>query len=586
MKNDTMNTRSGIIFISSGDILLVRSKGLLPFGNVLYQTMKRSCSIFRHRKTIEFVPTHVALALDTNIVIHSDLKGFVEPGERNFTYRNLTDLFKAVCRGEFFKHLRNTIGTGSTSAARSFFGHGVHTMPLDEFIKKYPKNNIMLIRHPDLTEPSESGNSLTVRLNAQYYLGQLYNPLINWSSGKGISAFCSQFIYNVFARSRFAIPGRRSEKVLPVDFMLWATESNWLKISGDQVFEAANRYNQFKEESGLVSDLPYDYQVQMHRAVVSHLIEGQNVEQVINEFQKHIVSLQETSVDLQYVPRRLMQSDMDPIPHSVEGALSSADEMYVHLTGDRQFLDKPIHDRNVTFGRFDNVLADFEGKPLSWLLKESTSSTAGNTEVSPSVMISAHFLDTTESIMEDFDNAIDEALLYLKTRQSGIAGQPLWGGDAESDVHNPVEVLAYVSRFFDRTDTLEKIEEQKGLLLERHKQTLKDTTLMLKEYRPVLNEVSQGEQGKDVDQIDAIGQRLQQQLRACLCYAIAADFATYCHVLKVSDQGMSFDNSLKKMLEIGSDEINRIASDSVIPSLRNATMRSRKKIREILSRYI
>lgn len=192
-----------------GDILLLRNPSPPGWFNRTYQRAKRY-GVWSKVRGNGFIPTHAALLIGNNDVVHSD-KRAQATGERGATF------------------------PGQRTLRRRFLGHGVDYIALDQLLAGKDAADILLVRHPDLQADTDQTRRLLRR--AFYYLDMPFNILIDFRSGNDQSTFCSQYIYRVFNDCKLKLPPKNHNQVLPIDFLIWAQREQWKTMNGRWVLD-------------------------------------------------------------------------------------------------------------------------------------------------------------------------------------------------------------------------------------------------------------------------------------------------------------------------------------------------------------
>lgn len=113
---------------------------------------------------------------------------------------------------------------------------GVHFDSLLDLIVSRTSEHVLGIRHPALEADERIWLKMTAR--SSYYLEQAYNYLIGrQKSGYDRSSFCSELIYKIFCDIGVPMPRSVAQKVLPIDFLIWAEKHGWTILEGNQILD-------------------------------------------------------------------------------------------------------------------------------------------------------------------------------------------------------------------------------------------------------------------------------------------------------------------------------------------------------------
>ena len=367
---------------------------------------------------IEFTPTHAALVLGTDQIVHST-KHAKSAGKRpEIGLRDLLQLILAFKRGGHEELKWHPKYLDLDPCCAKDFGHGVDVDTFSNFFTGLKPQDILLLRHPRFQGKFNSGLMASLSRESLYHLDKPYNIFIEFLTEVDAAAFCSQLVCQVLAGSGIEVPAKVPERVLPIDLLIWAHQDNWQIISGEELSSWLAERN--APQAGVSEPEIASQMVDLHRAVVERVrnsrIAVRDIQQVGQGMRDFIAVAESTP----FSPREWMQAGVPPMPATVGGLLAAADEISGLSDDSGATLDQrsPAGDTPV----------DEPTERPSWSLPQgSAKQNAKPDEHNKSA--AKRELNRASTILSEFDVAAADASVVLFLLPFGLPlGLPDWPG--------------------------------------------------------------------------------------------------------------------------------------------------------------
>lgn len=435
--------QDGYFFLKTGDILLTRN----PAGkfNPAYQKAVRRSSITPDIRSLNFIPTHAALVMGWDYVIHSELESEVE---RRVDYGSIIDLVKKSRMVGIRQALQDAPDDRAAESIRAIAGAGVDFDHLGALLKGKKADDIWLIRHPELNLSTDLMDKLYNR--ALFHLDKPYNLFIEFFDGAGMSAFCSQLVYEILKEVGLSLPERPANRVLPLDFLIWARQFEWQLVPGSTVLASFERDC---AEDGPNSCFPAS--AELHRYTVRCTKEAHATNAVIEEFNRKVAESVVAVDGVTVAPIDFVRLGLPPTGHSVKGVLMAADYVY-------RALMKAAYPPGCADPQPEAPMVVGIGSPslLHWALREPDASPSDD---DPSLTLACHFLARTDAMLRDFTEALDAAMALLEEYLAVPRGQ------TPEDVllSDPFKVLLFTGDYFEWEANKENFDAESEAIQQR-----------------------------------------------------------------------------------------------------------------------
>lgn len=221
-------TSLGNPFACPGDIIFIKSKGILSKINIIYQKLRRPKSF---RKHVQF--THIGIVTNFGIVAHSI------PGKGS--------LLKSALSQQ--KKIQRKFKSGIT----------IDTIKSSGFIDN--SEEILVLRNKLIF--NDTKKQLKIKNAAMYYFGSKYNFLIDMKdiirdklTGRQYQ-HCSEFVANVLKDAEIEVPYLKASKVLPIDNFidLDFSKNNWMDITDQYKSDSFDHPSDTMAEAMLKTEL-------------------------------------------------------------------------------------------------------------------------------------------------------------------------------------------------------------------------------------------------------------------------------------------------------------------------------------------
>ncbi|GBR28798.1 hypothetical protein AA0473_1851 [Acetobacter orleanensis NRIC 0473] len=514
--------QDGHFFLKLGDILLTRNpKGKF---NPAYQKAMRRSSVTSDIRSLNFIPTHAALAMGGGYVIHSELKTDLD---RRVDYGSIIDLIKKSRKVGIQQALQNASDDRAAESIRAIAGAGVDCAPLKALFDGKKADDIWLIRHPELTLSNDLMASIYQR--ALFHLDKPYNPFIEFFDGAGVSAFCSQLVYEILKEAGLSLPERPANRVLPLDFLIWAMKFKWQLVPGSTVLAAFERDR--------VEDLHQDFfsvNVELNRYAVQRLKQSHATVAAVNELTRMVAELIDTVDDVAVTPMDLVRLGLPATGHTVEGVIRAADYVYRSLMKAAHLPGCPDPQRAAPL-----VVGIESPSLLHWSLREPDASPSND---DPSLTLACHFLAHTDAMLRNFTGALDAAIAlleeYLRT--------PSCQKPEDVLLSDPFKILLFTGDYFEWEANKENLDAESGAIKKR----LDSISAEFQAYSKVIFDYNSGADGVPSLHDQAI--EASDTLRILsICtghYLLAFDFAEAVAWVKLADTLGGFDAAVENLL--------------------------------------
>jgi hypothetical protein len=437
-------------YLKPGDILLMRN----PHGrfNPTYQQLMR---IRKFRKLpageSQFIPTHAALLLDNNAVIHSNrIQAASGEDKPKLNLKGAIELGWTMARHGQEEVQRHPLYPALIEAKRQVFGRGVDVEPIYTLLENENPEDLRLIRHPEFQKQFDSDQFLKLLNSALYHLDKPYNIFIEFYDGGNAAAFCSQLVYDVL-HGLVSMPPSKANRVLPLDFLLWAKELGWPIFDGDAVKAEIKR----RVEQDRVHD-HISAAALMHRYTLKHQRDAQAAFEAFGKLNETVAQFIRDQGEVSLPPGRWHDLGLQPVPLSAEGAFIAADEVTQAIAG-IDYREKP---------RGVSELTEAIQGPRSWLsIPERERQANGNPA---ELTIANSFLNHLVRLLDDYDECL-EAL-----RAAIEENTPF---DQEPDV---LERFEHISQFFALPENAEQAEKNIARASQRSSALGEQATKVLK----------------------------------------------------------------------------------------------------------
>lgn len=428
------------VHLAPGDILLTRNNSFLGQLNARYQRRRRRAQLNDKLLSMDFFPTHAAMFIPSRHIIHSMKHDRTTGYTHTLALLDLYRLLSRLRKFGFSEALRCTQDQGVLRAARRFFGHGVDVESLDTFLAQLCWCNILHIHIPAIGEVDKQVRLLQKSL---FHLDKFYNPFIELYHGGHVSAFCSQFIYDILVDLGIHVPHSRPEMVLPIDFLIWAIEYRWPIRTGYQLFSEISRDAKNMRRYGYKITTGLDI-LDTHRRTVS-LIQSISPRDLyaesFNEVASKIIHSRMGKISLAEL-RMDVEFKLQPI--AVQDLCLAADIISEYLTGCESHISNELETEQ-RMRRLSN--------PISWRSTHPERLDNPDVKRKRQVLIANALVTSAEKSLKDVDGSLAEASAKIRHANDTNQIERLMG-HVQSDLFSKAV-------FFSCNDGIAYIERQK-----------------------------------------------------------------------------------------------------------------------------
>jgi hypothetical protein len=529
-----------------GDIFLTRTHTISGRINAAYQRIRRQREF---GSKLEFIPTHAALALSGDFVIHSNKHSEQQSEQVTIGLRAAFELLITLGTKGSKEARQHPEYPKLIKAARTALGHGVDIDSISNLIGGLTAEDVLLLRHPDLQKKLDPVSTTNLFQESLYHIDRPYNVFVELSEGMDTAVFCSQLVYQVFTAVGISVPSTAPKRVLPIDLLNWARRGDWQIVEGKDVFAAlAERDCEAPDHS--LNDI-VSSSVNLHRAAVEHIHRSRTMIRSFQQLNHLVAELVSKSEPVRFSASDWMRVGAAPVKIRVAGLLIAADTI-----GEASGIPRaPSSFPNLVAenDRFSDDEPAKGDKPISWLLDRSSDEEQANADdASFRARSAAALLNFASDILDQFDVAVMASLQLLKE----LDDSPLNFG-IESLQNDSTKLFLYIARFIDRSETLEALRTQDSNIAERRAAVQSKLSELAER---IAEPGGADEAGKESTQGEIVtGTRAFMGLLDVLhSYAIASDFADAAQWLKLSEGGAS----LEKMIEVLASEKHPLLHES------------------------
>jgi hypothetical protein len=527
--------------VRTGDILLTRSHTLSGKINAAYQRIRRRKE--RGGKT-DFVPTHAALALSSETVIHSNKLNDNSSGRARARLRAFFQLLIELCRAGLDAARRHP--------ARKVLGYGVTVDALADFIRELSAQDILLLRHPDLQNRFNPNLFSSLFQESLYHVDMPYNFLVELSEGKGTAVFCSQLVYQVFAGVGIDIPKGAPKRVLPIDLLIWARRDGWKIADGEELFKSFARRADFETGDSARNVDMIQMSVKTHRAVVERVRELKAANATILAFNQKMAEWVSKLEPARFSVEGWMQMDAIPVPITSKGLLIAADQVSktlgVQITAPEL---SPAADDTASDKLSDGWSTSVD-KPMSWLLvnlpeRDNVKIEDRNAQEETAI----RFLNFADDVLDELERAAQAALSILKEAlKDQDQGKFSESPKLQFLQSQEIKRLLYVAQFIGRSGEFDALEAQQSDVTQRQEIVeggLREDIDKIRSFRAGNESEQKSAQQAAVD--------IRTRMHLLCLYAIASDFASAAQWLKAYDGDTSLENSIRFLADRDCSEL-------------------------------
>lgn len=449
--------------LTPGSILLTRNRGLGGKLNSTYQRIRRWREHKHGPYADNFIPTHASLVLGLDDIIHS----IKTRGASISNGKELLAAFQYAARGLWAsrdkRSLAGPTNKWTLALTRSLFGYGVERVPASVALSKVDPLDMMLIRHPAAPPFGDANFTATLGRRAMHYLDMPYNRFIELSSGRGMSVFCSQLVYQVFQESGLELPSAPSNRVLPIDFLIWARQQRWQTFSGMEIVEDLNKYADVGDSSEWSSVMS-----QQHRVLVDTHFVYQSAMEKLAAMSETSAQIFEKSGQAILRPLAMQSAGIPAIPFNIEAVIRAAELVEDSL------LEKT---QAASLGDSAQNIAPFS----SWLLDSAKDRDIKTRLESSGKPLSFARMDRTQLLLEDLEKSIREAL--TNAGETSTAATPRSSDSKSALPPSTLDRLAYVLDCIDWKADKDRLSELQEALSKRQEVLTQEIIKLMNEMQ-------------------------------------------------------------------------------------------------------